>query len=147
MGNRSAWAIAISLIVVIVAGVSVMAYLFRYEPLIAAPEGGGLYYVWDRWKHRVGISSPALNEIIYPGELRDKSAAPTDSGEHQRNSSLRLNRFEVLRQAGFPEKEILDYIFEERQKLKDSGATDKQIYDYFFSPDQPKTQAAGRRNH
>ena len=140
MGNRSLCAIAIGLIVVMVAGVSVFAYLFRFEPLFPS-EGHGIYYVWDRWKHRVGISSLPESKIIYPKESQDKPATPADAMKAQRDSRVHLSRVETLRQAGFSEKEILEHIFEEREKLKTSGATDKELYDYFFSSDQPKIRS------
>ena len=113
--------------------------MFRYEPL-NPPQGEGVYYVWDRWKHRVGIS--LSNKIFYPGEGREKTTAPAEPSKAQREGNVKLSRVEVLRRAGFSEGEILDHIFEEREKLEKSGVTDKQIYDYFFSSNQPKIGAA-----
>ena len=139
MGTRTTWAISLAFLLVFIGGVLFIAYLFRYEPL-NPPQDDGTYYVWDRWKQRVEITQS--DEIVFPGKAREKAAVPAEPNKAQRESNVKLSRVEVLRRTGFSEGEILDHIFEERQKLKKSGASDKQIYDYFFSSNQPNIGVA-----
>ncbi len=119
MDKRILWAVFGLLALTLV----VMAHMFRYEPLTIAGSGGGTMEVWDRWRHRICIVAMGYPKVgCTADELQEMTSEQTSTGKESTKQPQSLSQqLQILRAAGFSEKEIEEWLQGKKDQKKDPG--------------------------
>ena len=107
--NRYLWWVVIALFVL---SLGVIAHMFRFEPLSIAGSGGGTMELWDRWRHRICVVAIGFRGVgCTADELQEMASRQTSTGKEITKQPQSLSeQIRTLRAAGFSEKEIDDWI-------------------------------------
>jgi hypothetical protein len=108
-------------------GVFTVAHLLRYTPL---PGGGplGASPVWDRWFQRVCV-------VSFVGDNRVSCSLDAFTGQFskpQKEARRSLSQIEELREAGFSEREVLEWVEKELKAKRQQGMSDADLAVYLF---------------
>ena len=111
----------------ILIGALAVAHLLRYTPLPGG-EPMGVSPVWDRWFQRVCV-------VSFAGDNRVSCSLDAFAGQFskaQKDERSPLSRVEQLRQAGFAEREILEWVEKESKAKRQQGMSDVDLAIYLF---------------
>lgn len=121
-------------LLVVVSGL-VLAHFYRFTPM---PGGEPLSFtpMWDRWFQRVCV-------VSFAGDNRISCSMETFTGQFEKSNEatpLPRSHIEQLRQAGFSEQEVLEWVEKELKTKRQQGMSDADLAVYLFGDVSRKTQ-------
>jgi len=121
----------IALFLFIVVSGLVVAHFFRFVPMPGG-EPFGFYTIWDRWLQRVCvISFVDDNRVSCSREaFQRQSSTPNEAKPRP------MSKIEEMRQAGFSDLELLEYVEEQIKIKRREGMSDVDLAADIFGPRQ-----------
>jgi hypothetical protein len=121
------WAVSLLLAMLVI------AHLLRYEPMGSA-NNAQLATVWDRWLQRVCLISFLKDNRLSCSVDAFTKNVPAATGPTKGT----FGTIEEMREAGFSEREILDWVDTEIKSKRQQGMSDEALAKHLFGPSSPR---------